>query len=72
MKDEYKKFTEWLKIEPHYNSKTEEEKSLMWKAWQAKARKDEGRIKELEEFLKWAMRNGATENDFKIALESIK
>ena len=44
----------------------------MWKAWQTRARqintKDNDRIKELETFLKWAMENGATENDFKMAL----
>jgi hypothetical protein len=28
-----------------------------------------GRAKDLEKFLKWAMENGATENDFKLALE---
>ena len=35
---ELKYFIEWLQTEPIYNSKTEEEKGFMWKAWQARAR----------------------------------
>jgi hypothetical protein len=30
---------------------------------------DKKRIKDLEKFLKWAMENGATESDFKLALK---